>query len=195
MKSYLFSLFLLFLLLILTFYASADLKEIRFLSREYILDSKYIPQLIDFSRREDIPLKVLQNWILTESSGDEKAFNRKSKDYGLCQLHDVSFLKEKYWKRSEPFDIWNGEHNLFIALSYLSDLIKTFNKKDAFLAYNIGRGRVSRGMVLKCGIDYVGKVWGDFKTPLEESKLTSTSFKYPLSFQEQVLFDDRRQRI
>lgn len=194
MRRYTFILSLLFFFLTLSFYLPASIKEVNFISREYVLSEKYLPQLIEFSRKEGISLKILQNWILAESSGRERAFNRKSLDYGLCQLHDVDYLVEKYWTSEEPFNIWNGEDNLYIGLAYLSDLIKTFGKKDAFLAYNIGRGRVSRGEKLKSGIEYLRKIWGEFLVTEKENRITFSVPESFLTLKEQLLFDDRRQR-
>jgi len=191
MKRYIFFVCLLFLTLIAAY---PSIKDIEFINREYILDSKYLPQLIKFSLEHNIRMETLHNWIMAESSGRERAYNRKSGDKGLCQLHDIKYLKNKYWHMSGLFNVYNGEHNLFVALAYLGDLIDTFGIYHGFMAYNIGRGRIARGEILNCGIKYV-----NFILP-EEKQLSSITCQLiyrhsVLTFQEQVLFDDRRQRI
>lgn len=195
MKRYIFFVCLLFLTLI-TAYPS--IKDIEFINREYILDSKYLPQLIKFSLEHNIRMETLHNWIMAESSGRERAYNRKSGDKGLCQLHDVKYLVRKYWTLTGPFtgpfNVYDGEHNLFIALAYLGDLIDTFGIYHGFMAYNIGRGRIARGEILNCGIKYVSSI-----LPGETQPVT---IRYPLiyrysilTFQEQVLFDRRERYV
>ena len=96
MKRYLFTICLSLLLLIAA-EVHPSIKDIEFINREYALDSKYLPQLIEFSLAHNIRIETLQNWIMAESSGRERAYNRKSRDYGLCQLHDIDYLVDKYW--------------------------------------------------------------------------------------------------
>lgn len=191
MKQYL---FIVILLLITLIAAYPNIQDIEFINREYALDSKYLPQLIDFSLKHDIRIETLHNWIMAESSGREKSYNRKSKDYGLCQLHNVKYLKNKYWNGSEKFNIWNGNHNLFIALAYLSDLITDHGVYYGFMAYNIGPGRVSRGNILNVGIEYVRRILPESKTDNAICYITF-DLKYILIFNEQILFDDRKRLI
>lgn len=196
MKRYLFTVFL-FLLLLIAAYNHASIHDVEFISREYILDSRYLPQLIDFSLKHDIRIETLQNWILAESSGREKAYNRKSHDYGLCQLHGIDYLVKKYWTGGK-FNVWNGEHNLFIALAYLSDMINEFGTYNGFIAYNIGRSRVIRGEVLECGVAYVSRILpGENLEPATNSiqiKITCDNLSR-VQFWDQILFDDRRKLI
>ena len=195
MKRYLFTVFL-FLLLLIAAYNHASIQDVEFISREYILDSRYLPQLIDFSLKHDIRIETLQNWIMTESSGREKAYNKVSHDYGLCQLHDLKHLEKKYWIsycRNQQFDKWNGEHNLFIGLAYLSDLITDLGTYYGFMAYNIGRSRVVNGNILDCGIEYVKRILPEGKS--EKASYITLDLKHILAFREQILFDDRRKYV
>lgn len=196
MKQYLFTVALLLLLLIAASGVHASIHEIRFINHGYTLDKKYLPQLLTFTRKHNISLETLQNWIMAESSGNERAYNKYSHDYGLCQLHNVKYLVRKYWYMSghaKPFNVYDGEHNLFIALAYLSDLIDSFGVRYGFMAYNIGYGRISKGDILQCGIDYVNRILP------EESEI-----KYYLiiwnphiimRFREQELYDKRGIRV
>lgn len=195
MKRYLFTISLLLLLLIAAA-VHPSIKDIEFINREYALDSKYLSQLIDFSLKHDIRIETLHNWIMAESSGRERAYNRKSKDYGFCQLHDVEYLVKKYWSCKEIFDKWNGEHNLFIGLAYLSDLINELGTEKGFMAYNIGRSRILRGEVLECGVAYVAKI-----LPEEPPEVYIVPFKVVtdcdlrLVFWQQELYDKRRKYV
>lgn len=157
MRKYIFTVSMLLLLLICAMGVHANIADLHFLNTGYRLHKKYIPQLIAFSQKHDIRIQTLQNWIMAESSGRERAYNKKSLDYGLCQLHDVDYLIDKYWTGGK-FDKYNGEHNLFIGLAYLSDLIDKHGIYYGFMAYNIGPGRVSRGKILKVGIKYVNSI-------------------------------------
>lgn len=194
MKRYLFIVILLLLMLCHAYLAFPSVKDIEFINREYALDSKYLPQLIGFSLEHDIRIESLHNWIMAESSGRERAYNKKSRDYGLCQLHDVDYLVNKYWHGQEPFDIWNGEHNLFVALAYLSDLIDRRGVYYGFMAYNIGPGRVSRGQILNCGIEYVAKILPEEITPITIDFIGDNS-RLIITFTYKELFDDRRQWV
>lgn len=189
MKKYLFTVFL-FLLLLIAAYNHATIQDITFINREYALDSKYLPQLIDFSVTHNIRIETLQNWIMAESSGREKAYNRKSKDYGLCQLHDIDYLVDKYWTGGN-FDIWNGEHNLFIALAYLSDLIQEFGTYKGFIAYNTGQTRVRAGKILQVGIEYAEKILTGEKEGPAKLPFIADNFKLVLVFRQQELYDKR----
>ena len=190
MKRYLFTICLSLLLLIAA-EVHPSIKDIEFINRGYALDSKYLPQLIDFSVTHNIRIETLQNWIMAESSGREKAYNRKSKDYGLCQLHDVDYLVKKYWRCKEIFDIWNGEHNLFIALAYLSDLIQEFGTYKGFIAYNTGQTRVRAGRILKVGIEYAEKILPGEKEGPAKLPFIADNFKLVLVFRQQELYDKR----
>jgi len=190
MKKYLFTLSL---LLICAAGIHANIKDLHFLNTGYTLHKKYIPQLIDFSLKHNIHIENLQNWIMAESSGREKAYNRKSRDYGLCQLHDVDYLVNKYWDPdlTGAFDIWNGEHNLFIGLAYLSDLIKEFGVYKGFIAYNTGQTRVRAGKILQVGIKYVSSILPGEKKESEKLPFIADNFKLVLIFKEQELYDKR----
>ncbi len=193
MKQYLF-IILLSLITLVAAYPSID--DITFINREYVLDSKYLPQLIAFSRQYDIRIETLQNWIMAESSGREKAYNRRSKDYGLCQLHNVKYLVRKYWTLTGPFNVWNGEHNLFVGLAYLGDLISELGTYYGFMAYNIGSQRIKDGRILDCGRKYVSRILpGEKGAPVRQLTVTSTYNKSLLTFKEQILFDDRRKYV
>lgn len=184
-------------LMFLSFPLFASIQDIEFINREYILDSKYLLQLIDFSLKYDIRIETMQNWIMAESSGNEKAFNRKSGDKGLCQLHDVDYLVGKYWQQpsnTRQFNVWNGEHNLFVTLAYLSDLIDRHGVRLGFMAYNIGPGRVSRGQILNCGIEYVAKILPEEITPITLDFIGDNS-RLIITFTYQELYDDRRQWV
>ena len=192
MKRYLFTICLSLLLLIAA-EVHPSIKDIEFINREYALGSKYLPQLIEFSLAHNIRIETLQNWIMAESSGREKAYNRKSKDYGLCQLHDVEYLKNKYWypiEHKEPFNVYDGTHNLFVGLAYLSDLITTFGTHYGFMAYNIGRGRISRGEILQCGLDYVEKILPEEIIP-EQVIFIGDNSRLLITFGYQELYDKR----
>ena len=194
MKQYL---FIVILLLITLVAAYPTIEDITFINRQYSLDSKYLPQLIDFSLEYDIRIETLHSWIMAESSGREKAYNRRSKDYGLCQLHNVKYLVNKYWQplsKTEKFDIWNGEHNLFVALAYLSDLIDRHGVRLGFMAYNIGTGRILRGDILECGKAYVAKILPENVAPVRQFSLINRTV-FILTFQEQILFDKRRKYV
>jgi len=123
--------------------------------------SNYSAQLINFSRTYKVDISILELWIFLESSGNERAYNRYSKDKGLVQLHDVEYLVSKYWDKSEDFNVWNGEHNLYIGLKYLGDLIEEFGTYFGFMAYNIGPTRVRAGRILKVGINYSNRLFED----------------------------------
>ena len=192
MKKYLFTVFL-FLLLLIAYYNHATIQDVEFINRGYVLDSRYLPQLIEFSRSHDIRIETLQNWIMAESSGREKAYNRRSGDKGLCQLHDVEYLKNKYWHGQKKFSVWNGKDNLFIALAYLSDLIADHGVYYGFMAYNIGKSRIVNGNILNCGIEYVKRILPEVKA--EDKNYITLDFKYVLIFREQILFDDRKRLI
>lgn len=133
---------------------------------------------------------------MAESSGNERAYNKYSHDYGLCQLHNVKYLVRKYWHTSghtKPFNVYDGEHNLFIALAYLSDLIDSFGVRYGFMAYNIGSGRILRGDILQCGIDYVNRI-----LPEESETKYYLIIWNPhiiMRFREQELYDKRGIRV
>ena len=194
MKSYLFTVCL-FLLLLICAYVHPTIQDLQFINREYNLKNKYLPQLIDFSVTHNIRIETLQNWIMAESSGREKAYNRKSKDYGLCQLHDVDYLVGKYWgptgPLTGPFNVWDGEHNLFIALAYLSDLIQEFGTYKGFIAYNTGQTRVRAGRILKVGIEYAEKILPGEKEGPAKLPFIADNFKLVLVFRQQELYDKR----
>ena len=182
------------LLCLITAAAYSNINDLKFINSGYSLDSKYLTQLIEFSLLHDISIETLQNWVMAESSGRERAYNRRSKDYGLCQLHDIDYLVGKYWTGRE-FNVWNGEHNLFIGLAYLSDLINEFGVYKGFIAYNTGQIRVRTGKILKVGIEYVNRI-----LPIQadaECKLTfiADNFRLVLIFQEQELYDKRGLRV
>lgn len=189
MRQYLFTVCLFLLLLICAAGVYPSVHDIHFLNTGYKLHKKYIPQLIEFSQKHDIRIETLQNWIMAESSGREKAYNKKSRDYGLCQLHDVDYLVGKHWTGGK-FDKYNGEHNLFIGLAYLSDLIKDFGIYHGFMAYNIGRSRVARGEILQDGIEYVNRI---FPEQMEKGSVVyfGDNGRMVLTFREQELYDKR----
>lgn len=120
---------------------------------------KYDYLLISFCEKHDIKIYNLYSWIMIESSGKSSAYNSKSKDKGLVQLNDVDYLVSKYWDKEEDFDVWNGDHNLYVGLKYLDDLIEEFGTYFGFVAYNIGPTRVRNGKILKVGIEYANKIF------------------------------------
>lgn len=120
---------------------------------------KYDNQLITFSEKHNIKINNLYSWIMVESSGRSTAYNLRSDDKGLVQLNDVDYLVSKYWDKDEEFDVWNGDHNLYIGLRYLDDLIEEFGIYFGFVAYNIGPTRVRNGRILKVGIEYANKIF------------------------------------
>ena len=190
MKKYLFTVCLLFLLLICAAGVHANIADLHFLNTGYKLHKKYIPQLIQFSQKHDIRIETLQNWIMAESSGWERAYNRKSRDYGLCQLHDIDYLVGKYWTGGK-FNIWDGEHNLFVGLAYLSDLIQEFGAYKGFIAYNTGQTRVRAGKILNVGIEYAEKILTEEKEQSEKLPFIADNFKLVLVFRQQELYDKR----
>lgn len=182
-----------------TFSFSHELDEIRFInSAEFKLPYRYASQLFTFSLEQGVSVYHLQKWVLNESTGNERAFNTVTRDYGLCQLHDVMYLKNKYWDKETTFNVWNGEHNLEIALAYLKDLIQEFGIHHGFMAYNIGPTRIRKGKILEIGKIYVGKIFNQDqqqqRQDLQDTIHLDTRYPFtPLHFEETLILFIRRE--
>ena len=179
---------------------SIEIKNIQFIfSGDRVIPFKYLPQLFPFSLEHQVELVYFQNWILTESGGNPRAYNRYTRDKGFCQLHDIEYLVNMYWDESlGPFDVWNGSHNLKVALGYLSDLINEFGIEKGFMAYNIGPNRIRQGRILKVGKRYVEKIFGEtYELKKENPSFIFCEFPpFVLSFlNDEMLFDDRRKKL
>lgn len=133
------------------------IEELQYLYNNYYLVS-YWDQILYIKESTPLSVQEITNWIYTESNFNPYAFNRRTNDKGLVQLHDVDYLVNKYWDKDYSFNIWDGRHNLYVGGSYLIDLISEFGKEHGIIAYNTGPTRVRRGKILKFGIEYCNKI-------------------------------------
>lgn len=136
------------------------------------LPDEYAFYIIELCDGLDVDEKLVISILLTENFLlDPEAINRNSNgtvDCGLFQLNDkyaYTTFKESFWmfdKLDEPieFEIFNWQHNTFVAVSLIKDLCKTFgeNSNNAIAAYNCGTGRVLSGSIPTSTKEYVKKV-------------------------------------
>ena len=194
MKSYIFTLSLLLLLLIAAMGAHASVQDLAFINSGYILKHADLNQLIAFSLKYDVRIEHLQNWIMGESSDNPHAVNPVTHDRGYCQHGHWNYHVRKYGKKGKKYSIWNPSDNLEIALAILGDNIETYGIYHGFIAYNIGRSRVARGEILQDGIEYVNRI---FPEQTEKSSVVyfGDNGRMVLTFREQELYDKRGLRV
>jgi len=112
------------------------------------------------------PAEIVYGIIYHESRFDSTAVNYNtngSKDTGMGQLNStflISYYVKKYWDKDEPFEVFNAEHNLYIAIKHIGFLNTIFDgsKSKIIMAYHLGIRRVAQNRVPKHGFIYLNKV-------------------------------------
>lgn len=124
--------------------------------------------------QKKVPYEIIYKLISHESNWNEKAINSKNtngtKDYGLGQLNSryVSLFVEKYAKEDKHnFDVFNGSHNLKVAVQLLEYNYAYYLKKGyssdralslGIMAYNCGRGAVNTRQIPQSTLQYLKKI-------------------------------------
>lgn len=130
---------------------------------EYLEDeySKYIVSWCQsFELDPDIAIAILLNENPLCDPGAISPINKNgSVDCGLFQISssNSSYFEKCYWKFDFDFDIFNWQHNSYLAIRHIRDLSNTFNgvPKDIAAAYNCGTSRTMTGRLPKSTKKYV----------------------------------------
>jgi len=111
------------------------------------------------------PVEIAYSIIYHESRFDSQAVNHNSngsKDVGMGQINStylMSYYVKKYWDKDEPFEMFNAEHNMYVAIKHIGFLHELFegDTNNTIMAYNLGTIRVVRNRVPDHGYDYLNK--------------------------------------
>ncbi len=126
--------------------------------------SKELLTFIDYHcMMNGVPKELFYNLIKEESGWNIKAFNKKSKDYGLAQLNN-EYIIYFVWKFGYEKDIefkprTNPYHNVLLGIRYFASLVKqTGSFRGAVISYNCGFTKYSKNKIPKDTLDYANRI-------------------------------------
>lgn len=109
------------------------------------IDPSLAPKIMVAAHKHGVSSRLLASIVAVESKFQPRAYNRRSKDYGLGQIN----IKSLFARGRSPNLVYNIEYNLDLSALILAEKQKRFATRELnwYCRYNVGTGKM-RGKVL-----------------------------------------------
>ena len=139
-----------------------------------LISDEHAYYICEWSNVLGVPTDFVVSELLVENPEDNPmALSKPNKDgsydVGLFQLNSryvYTTFKNRYWNFYDvEFDPMNWQHNTYVAIRLMKDLLDSFNgdMTMAATAYNCGAGRTIAGDIPQSTKIYVARVMNNYK--------------------------------